>query len=66
MPRRVKDENNVKAQERRQIIRKKFRMAIARFFRKLKQSKALLHMMNLNKNADKEKNKEALYNHILG
>lgn len=66
VPKRNNDENNAKVQERRQIIRKKFRMAIARFFRKLKHSKALLTMMNLNKNADTEKNKEAIYNHILG
>jgi hypothetical protein len=51
--------------EKKQIIRKKFRMAIARFFRRLKQSRAILHIMNLNKNTNQEENKEAIYKHIL-
>ncbi len=37
-------------------MRKKFRVAIAKFFKKLKQSKALFTIMNLKKDADKEKN----------
>lgn len=31
--------------ERKQNIRKKFRMAIAKFFRRLKKSKPILHML---------------------
>lgn len=46
-------------------MKRKFRLAIAKFFRKLKQSRSLLAIMNLKKDSNREDNKDVLYDHIL-
>ena len=50
VPARVEVKQGGRSDEWRANVRRKFRMAIARFFRKMKKAKPILSVLRLNKN----------------
>ena len=63
VPRRVCQSKTT--EETRDIIRKKFRMAIAKFFQKMKTARAMMNLLSLHKNIDSEGVKQVLYDKML-
>lgn len=54
-----------RSEEWKANVRRKFRMAIAKFFRRMKKAKPVLTLLKLNKNANEQMKRQQLINHIF-